>query len=247
MLNRVLDHIKGWKVWELDGELRYVPVVAALPGVPLPICEIGSGPRGLAAWTQREVIGVDPGPDARHGDNAPPGNLRRVGGDGSHIPLPDRAVAAAVAVDTLEHMPRDVRAAVVAEMKRVVASGGRLIIIGPIGEEAALADAKVLARWQAQDESSRVVEWLSEHQRFGLPAVDEVVCYVGTERVSKITVTGVFNVELWWLMHRALLGDFSHSRLSFLIQLMLTHPFAFLARQWRRGPFYRYLVVADLA
>lgn len=243
---RLGDRIKGWKVWELDGELRYMPVVAALPASELPVCEVGSGPRGLAAWTPRRVVGVDPGPDERHGQLAAVDNLQRVAGDGAHIPLPDRSVAAAVAVDTFEHIPREDRPAVAAEMQRVVAAGGRLIIIGPTGPAAAAADARVLARWRARGESSGVVRWLSEHQRFGLPTVEELVGYAMGERAATVTVTGAFNARLWWLMHRALLGDFSRARWSYLTQLLLTHPFAALARRWHRGPYYRYLVVADL-
>ena len=43
----VLNRVKSWKVWQLDGELRYGPVVDALPLSGLPICEVGSGPAGL--------------------------------------------------------------------------------------------------------------------------------------------------------------------------------------------------------
>ena len=78
-------------------------------------------PRG----TPRTVIGVDPGADDRHGEVRVVPNFQRVEGDGSNIPLPDASVAAAVAVDTFEHIPNDGRAAVITEMKRVVADGGR--------------------------------------------------------------------------------------------------------------------------
>src|SRR3954469_18775583 len=60
------DLQRPWRVWDLDSELRYLPVVRALPQSPLPICEVGSGPQGLAVWTSRKVIGVDPGDDDRH-------------------------------------------------------------------------------------------------------------------------------------------------------------------------------------
>ena len=70
--------------------------------------------------------------------------------------------------------------------------------------------------------------------------------YLKGERVQSVCVRGVFNVQLWWLMHRALLGDFSRSRAAYAGQLLLTHPFGLVARRWRRGPFYRYLVVAEI-
>ena len=93
-------------------------------------------------------------------------------------------------------------------MKRVVADGGRLIIIGPTGPAAAAADAKVLSRWRARGDHRGVVEWLSEREQLGLPSVDDLVGYLKGERVQSVCVRGVFNVQLWWLMHRALLGDF---------------------------------------
>jgi SAM-dependent methyltransferase len=221
-------------------------VVERLPAMDLPICEVGSGPRGLAVWTDRKVIGIDPGPDNPHGSDPPPDNFTRLAGEGASIPLADHSVSAAVAVDTFEHIPRDGRAAVVLEMKRVVCDGGRIIVIGPVGPDAARFDARVLERWRARGETENIVHWLSEHQEIGLPSVDELIGYLGTERVTRITFQGVLNVRLWWLMHRALLGDFSRSRGSYLLQSALTPAFSRLARTWGRGPYYRYLVSVDI-
>ena len=55
------DMGRPWRIWDLDAELRYRPVVDALPAIDLPICDVGSGRAGIAAWTSRPVIGVDPG------------------------------------------------------------------------------------------------------------------------------------------------------------------------------------------
>src|SRR5204862_4003653 len=111
------------RVWDLDSELRYMPVVRALPQSALPICEVGSGPQGLAVWTSRKVIGGDPGDDERHSglDDRPLANFERLQGDGAHIPLPDASVAATVAVDTMEHIPGEHRQTVLEEMQRVTA------------------------------------------------------------------------------------------------------------------------------
>ena len=142
---------RPWRVWDLDAELRYVPVVDALPATDLPICEVGSGPRGIAVWTGHSVIGVDPGADEEHGDAAPPPNMRRVAGDGAAIPLADGTAGATIAVDTFEHIPREVRGTVVAEMARVTAPGGRVIAMGPTGAPAAGGDRRVLDRWRQRD------------------------------------------------------------------------------------------------
>src|SRR4051794_31305066 len=151
---------RPWRVWDLDAELRYRPVVDALPVLDLPICEVGSGRAGIAVWTSRPVIGVDPGADDRHGPGGQPSNMSRIRSHGASLPLGDSSMSAAIAVDTLEHIPVADRQAVVDEMKRVTAPGGRVIIIGPAGSEAALADRRLLDRWMASDPGNPVVGWL---------------------------------------------------------------------------------------
>ena len=89
------------------------------PDGPLPVCEVGSGPSGLARWTDRSIIGVDPGEDELHVDHVPAPNLRRVVGTGAALPLDDASMVATVAVDTMEHVMPGERAATIAEMVRV--------------------------------------------------------------------------------------------------------------------------------
>ena len=150
-------------MWDLDAELRYRPVVDALPALDLPICEVGSGRAGVAAWTSRAVIGIDPGDDDRHGEGEQPTNMTRIEGDGAHLPLGDRSASAAIAVDTFEHIPPAFRQAVVDEMKRVTAPGGRVVIVGPASPEAAEGDRRLLERWSRRGADNLLVGWLSEH------------------------------------------------------------------------------------
>ena len=242
------DLQRPWRVWDLDSELRYMPVVRALPQSTLPICEVGSGPQGLAIWTPRQIIGVDPGDDDRHGgvDGRPLANFERVRGDGAHIPLADGSVAAAVAVDTMEHIPNEHRQAVLEEMQRVTAPGGRVIIMGPTGPAAAEGDALLLERYRQAGWDEGPIVWLGEHLEYGLPTVEELVTGLAIGRASRITARGVYNLKLWTTMHRALLGEFPMPRGHHLVHHLVWAPFGALARRLRRGPFYRYLVVADL-
>ena len=241
------DLDRRWRVWDLDAELRYAPVVRALPALPLPICEVGSGPRGIAAWTSRDVIGVDPGDDERHGSEGRPAeNMRRLQGDGANIPLEDASVSAAVAVDTMEHVPREHRAAVVTEMLRVTAPGGRVILMGPAGPDAAEGDRALLERFRERGDTEGPVVWLSEHLDLGLPTVDELVDMVDGERVRRVEARGVFNMSLWWTMHRAALGEFPQPRGAHHVHHLLWAPFGEVARRFRRGPFYRQLVLAEV-
>jgi SAM-dependent methyltransferase len=240
------DMGRPWRIWDLDAELRYRPVRDALPPMDLPICEVGSGRAGIAAWTPRAVIGVDPGDDDRHGVGLVPPNMTRLRGDGAHLPLHDLSASAAIAVDTFEHIPPARRQAVVDEMKRVTAPGGRVIIIGPASSEAADADLRLLGRWRQRDPDNPVVGWLAEHVENGLPSVAELVELLGHERVTAVRTTGVFNIRLWWLMHRRAMNDFPHVRGSHRVHHLAWGVVGTAARHSSRGPFYRHMVVADI-
>jgi SAM-dependent methyltransferase len=242
----VPDMGRPWRIWDLDAELRYRPVVDALPALDLPIADIGSGRAGIAAWTDRAVLGIDPGDDDRHGAGNTPPNMTRIHGDGAAIPLPDASVAAAVAVDTFEHIPRDARQSVLDEMKRITAPGGRVIVIGPSGAAAAAGDRRLMDRWRARDPDNPVVGWIGEHLERGLPDVDELVRMLDGDDVANVRTCGVFNVHLWWLMHRRAMNEFPHFRGSHRIHHLAWGAVGVLARHLHHGPYYRWMVVADV-
>jgi SAM-dependent methyltransferase len=232
-----------WGPHVLDAESRYWPAVAALPDGTLPICEVGSGPSGVARWTDREVIGVDPGDDDLHVDHQAVPNLRRLVGTGNAIPLDDASVIAAVAVDTMEHVMPDERAATVAEMVRVTASGGRVILIGPTGPAAVEADRWLLETFDQRGGRPSWAIWLSEHQERGVPTVEELMTWLSVPRVRAVSTRGILRVKHWKTMHLAAMG--ARPRFGPLDPL-LWQPFADFALHDRRGPFYRQLVVADI-
>lgn len=247
-IHRVRSHAnrqelgRPWRIWDLDAEMRYWPVLDVLPDGLEPVCEIGSGPAGLSSWTDRAVIGVDPGDDERHGETAPLPNLRRLVGDGAHVPLADQSVAAAVAVDTFEHIPPAARPAVVAEMIRITAPGGRVIIIGPTGPEAAAGDRWLLERLREGGGEPPWAVWLEEHLEHGLPSIAELYRLLDQPRVRRVQSAGYLNLELWRAMHLAAMRG---PRLG-PAHVPLWGSFARLARRYRRGPFYRWLFVADV-
>jgi len=243
---------RDWRVWDLDAEMRYEPVLDVLPSGAGDICEVGSGAAGIARWTSRRIIGVDPGPDDRHGNLTAPANLERVMGSGEAIPLGDGSVAACVAIDTIEHIPREHRDAVLAEMVRVTAGGGRVVIIGPTGSEAAAADSRLLDRLHGRGIYGGWTTWLEEHIEFGLPSQEELDrCLRSLPRVSAVTERGALNMKLWWAMHNAAMGLPKVGPLRLVPHPLPLHahifsPLAILARQYRRGPFYRYMFVAEI-
>jgi hypothetical protein len=121
-----------------------------------------------------------------------------------------------------------------------------VIIIGPVGLEASIGDRRLLERWLDRDPDSAVVGWLSEHVENGLPSVDDIVALLGQERVTAIHTRGVFNLRLWWLMHRRAMEDFPQLRGSHRVHHLTWGVVGTLARHWPHGPFYRHMVTADI-
>jgi SAM-dependent methyltransferase len=235
---------RPWRVWDLDAEMRYWPVLEALPPDCDTVCEIGSGAAGLSTWTEATVIGVDPGSDDRHGDFRALPNLRRVLGSGSAIPLSDRSVSATVAVDTFEHIPPDERQQVVDEMIRVTRPGGRVVIIGPIGPEAAAGDRWLFDRLSNPGPAPDWSQWLVEHFEMGVPTVGEIAQLLARPRVERVISAGYLNVHLWRMMHSVAMKPRHHlGRLHGPVW----GTFALIARRYRRGPFYRQMFVAYLS
>jgi len=233
---------RGWKIWDLDAEMRYWPVVDALPDGDDPVCEIGSGPAGLSTWTDRKIIGVDPGSDDRHRELAPLPNLERLVGDGTNVPLADRSVTAAVAVDTFEHIPAAKRRGVVREMERVTAPGGRVIIMGPTGGPAAEGDRWLLETLRAQERPPDWALWLEEHLENGLPTQMEMTSLFDSPRVVRVRSQGYLNLRFWRMMHLAAIKG---PRLG-PAHVPIWGAFARLARRYADGPFYRWIFIADL-
>ena len=169
-------------------------------------------------------------------------NLERVQGNGARVPLGDRSVAATVAVDTFEHIPAGERSAVVEEMLRVTAPGGRLVIIGPTGSAAADGDRWLLRTLRRNGPEPSWARWLHEHVENGLPTAEEMRALLESPRVVRVRSAGYLNLWFWRAMHLAALRG---PRLG-PAHAPVWGPFARLARRYRRGPFYRWMFVADL-
>jgi hypothetical protein len=114
-----------------------------------------------------------------------------VEGDARSLPFCNREFDVVVAVDVLEHIPPEDRQTVLRELARVAAR--RLIVAGPAGDAARRADAFVAAHYEV------LPGWLEEHQRFGLPTVDELVAPLNGARVMPNA-----NARLYALLMRTL-------------------------------------------
>jgi len=230
-----------WRIWDLDLELRYGPVVEALRRIDDSICEIGAGLVGLARWVPNQIVGVDPTPAP---DEAVlPSNLELVTASGNAIPLADRSVGAAVAVDTFEHVAPELRAPILAEMKRVTRDDGLVIVMGPTGRESEQADRRLLRMFERKNVGESSARWLREHIANGLPTVEELTTGLGTDRVRSVTARGVFNIRLWYLMHLAASGAIPRTG---PLHPSVWYPVAAIARRFHLTPCYRQLVVASI-
>lgn len=96
-------------------------------------CGEGYG-SALLAGAARSVVGVDVSAEvvahasSRYRDRP---NLRYEVGSAAQLPLPDASVDAVVSFETIEHLPRDDQARMVAEIARVLTPEGVLILSAP--------------------------------------------------------------------------------------------------------------------
>ncbi len=147
---------------EFDIASRHVHVAHAVEHLapPGPVLDVG-GSEGLTRGylPDRRVVAVD---------------VRDLGvdviGSGAALPFPDRAFAAATALDVLEHIARDLRPKVLAEMTRVA---DIVVIAGPFEAP------EVVAAEREQRDLYAVLfgsdhPWLREHAECGLPDLGEL-------------------------------------------------------------------------
>lgn len=131
VMRRVEDYYSQPELWELDryqvdpGQRLRARVIAALvePTVDS-ILDVGCGngfvTRHLKA--RQRVVGLDPSETALACFNG-----TALVGSGDYLPFPDGSFDAAVCAEVLEHLPPEVLAATVAELKRVTR---KFIVIG---------------------------------------------------------------------------------------------------------------------
>jgi SAM-dependent methyltransferase len=227
----------------LDAALRYRAVFALLtdrwrPGIR--VLEVGSGSGGAAEWTDAEIVGVDPAFERTSERKRP--NLIEHPGSVTAIPMPDASFDAVLCLDMLEHVPPADRAQAIAELVRVLAPGGRLLLTFPSGP-----DAEKLDRWLAGAYEARKGvphPWAAEHLDLGLPDANEIAA------LARATGAHVeVRTNLWAPAWRFLHSTYTVGRgLPFTWPLfhrpLVTLVYQVLARL-NHSPGYRVIVVVD--
>jgi Methyltransferase domain len=92
--------------------------------------------------------------------------------DGQRLPFGDASFAAATSLDVLEHLPREQRAAHVAELARV--ARWRVVLASPLGTEQHIEAELALAAWYEATTGGPHPR-LAQHIAYGLPAGEELL------------------------------------------------------------------------
>ncbi len=225
----------------LDIALRYDPIVRYLRARLGPddrVLEAGSGPVGITPYLKRPVVGLDrdfTGPTSAF--------LHPERGDMLAMPFADRAFAAVVCVDTLEHLSAADRPAAIREIVRVCARWA--VIAFPSGEPASRYDRRLDAHLRAR--LGRSDRYLMEHLANGLPDAEEARRLVEeaaaeSGRKATVTVQGNVNVDTWLGVNR------SKANLWLRAFQLTAFPLVFpILRRSNKEPCYRRILFVELA
>ncbi|WP_433688882.1 class I SAM-dependent DNA methyltransferase [Micromonospora carbonacea] len=122
-----------------------------LAGRPGPVLDLGCGPGHLTAHLRSlgtDATGVDMvGEFVDHARAAHPGG-RYLLGSMERLAVADHRVAGILAWGSVIHLPPPDLDGVLAEFRRVIAPGGRLVVGIFVGDEVAAFDHKVVTAWR---------------------------------------------------------------------------------------------------
>jgi hypothetical protein len=158
----------------LNQVVRYEAVVDILGHEGGRLADIGSGSLGVAPYVGPEwsVTAVDRD-FTDYGTAAGAsgyGSVEFVEADARDMPFPNGHFTAAVALDIVEHVGPEDRAAILAEMARVAS---RTLVVGcPTGAAAFESDRRLMDRYRSA--GVEVPGWLSEHVENGFPEPDDL-------------------------------------------------------------------------
>jgi Methyltransferase domain len=213
----------------LNWAARYYPIIRILKAHGLfesgTVLEIGSGPVGLGLFRKVPFVGCDISFPFE-----PVWPMTPLIASATQLPLKDNEFDVVLASDILEHVPPDLRNAVISEALRVAR---RLVIFGfPSGKLAWESDRALLNTYLKADLPPPA--WLTEHMEAHFP---EPELFKGING-WKTNQQGNENIAFHsWLMRREMSGIFVRAS---LIGMRIAPSFLeALLRKADRGPFYR--------
>jgi len=223
----------------MDMALRYHPIVNYLRPQIRPetrIVDVGSGSVGITPYLDHKVVGID-----RSFDGPSATRLVRCAGDILSLPFADRSVDITLCVDTLEHIPRQSRAAAVQELLRI--TGKVAVIAVPCGRLSADRDRDLSLRLRRR--LARRDRFLDEHLEHGLPGLDELQGWIsdaGAKLGRQFRARSQDNVSLrvWWLVQMAKVSLLW--RAALIVSFPITFP---ILRRFNSPPTYRQILYVE--
>lgn len=215
--------------------VRYAPLLERLRDDRRSLLEVGSGSDGIASYLGRRCFGLE----IRFAATPAP-ELIACGGSATAIPFKDSSIDIVLVMDTMEHIPPDLRASAVAEACRVARS--QVIIGGPMGADSRRADDRLAAYYARTGRA--VPEWLKEHLLRRAPDVDEIVDQLRSQGWHA-KVEGNENLRAHLRLMRFESTRFG-GRITNRLRRHLPGPSAALVRKLSgKGPYYSWLVTAE--
>lgn len=220
-----------------DFWLRYAIVCRKLakvcPEDDAQVLEVGSGPIGLRFFLAREskrICLVDRSYANVTGSQS--SGLVRVCCDACQMPFADGSFPVVVSLDTLEHIPRELRPAFLRELKRV--AGKAVILTCPVDSSDGEFQAKRCDAEFAEGLRQRGLpsaRWPEEHLLHGHPTIEEM-----RGAFEGASVEGWQNADAW-VRHHLFQGR------PFVWMCGGPYYLAALSRHDGTAPYYRALVV----
>ncbi|MBW4040114.1 MAG: methyltransferase domain-containing protein [Acidobacteria bacterium] len=213
----------------LNWAARYYPIVDILKANGLfesgTVLEIGSGSVGLGRFRKVPFIGCD-----LTFPMEPVWPMTPLVASAAHLPLKDKEVDVVLASDILEHIPPELRKAVITEALRVA---GKLVIFGfPCGNAAWTADRELR---DAYIQANRTPPgWLNEHMEAPFPEPELFDGIVGWEIERQDNENIAFRS---WLLRREMSRVFV--RASSMLMRIAPWLIRILLKRVHRAPFYR--------
>lgn len=217
----------------LNWAARYYPIVQILKADGLydsaSLLEIGSGPIGIGRFRKVPFVGCDISFPFE-----PKWPMTPLIASAAQLPIKDNEFDVVLASDVLEHIPSDLRKAVIDETLRVAR---KFVIFGfPCGELAWESDRALLETYLKN--KLPPPDWLTEHMEAKFPEPELFKEIDGWE----IHHQGNENIAFHsWLMRREMSRIFV--KLSSILMSVAPSLLEALLRKADRGPFYRQIFV----
>lgn len=234
--------IQKFPNWDVSVSLRYLPIVNLIKEkfpIRTKILEVGSGPYGIVPYLGNDYQVT--GADVDKSPSTP--SLKKVFASAEKLPFKANSFPILISVDTLEHLPKDIRQKSIDEMVRVASSN--IYLAFPSGNLSIFVDGFIARYYQFTHKQK--LDFLDQHAAFGLPKEREVINYIYTSAQNhnkKISINTFGNTNLFLWLFLLLLGFSQVSFLTSIYHLLISA--VPILRHVNFPPNYRKVLVIDI-